>query len=418
MNPCDAFRRSAVYQVLAPPANDRGKSLGVGFDSWRRLAVLSLDSTGGAAATRKERDKVSRLGIGIIGCGEVTQIIHLPSLRQLNDLFVVTAICDVSQRVLDGVGDEWGIHARLIDYRELLALDSVDAVLIANPNAFHAEMTIAALRAGLHVLVEKPMCLNLAENDAIIAAEKETGMTVQVGTMRRYAPAFLEACRIVKDMDEIHLAKAQDIIGRNSLVIEPTASVVRGDDIPEALAETMRQLEAEQIRAAIGEVSDDLKTAYRMMLGLSTHDTSAMREMLGMPKRVLHATQRGGGRYLTATFDYGDFVCLFTTGGDSIPRYDTYLEVYGANQVIRVDYDTPYVRNMPITVSVLESADGVYTTSSRRHPAWGDAFTEEWRAFHHHVVNGEAAKTSPQDFREDLVLFRDMIRLMAGSETA
>lgn len=358
---------------------------------------------------------MSRLRIGIIGCGEVTQIIHLPTLRQLNKLFEVVAICDVSQNVLDGVGGEWGIAARFIDFAELLAQDSIDAVLIANPNAYHADMTIAALHAGKHVLVEKPMCLNLAENDAIIAAADQSGKIVQVGTMRRYAPAFLEACQLVKDLHEIRLAKVHDIIGRNSLVIEPTSRVVRGDDIPVSVGEAMRQLEAEQIHTAIGEAPDALKTAYRMMLGLSTHDTSAMREMLGMPKRVLHASQRANGRYLTATFDYGDFVCLFSTGGDSIPRYDTFLEVYGASSVIRVDYDTPYVRNMPIMLSVLESSDGVSTARSQRHPAWGDAFTEEWRAFHHNVIHGDRSKTSPQDFRQDLVLFRDMIHMMGGA---
>ncbi len=357
---------------------------------------------------------MSRLRIGIIGCGEVTQIIHLPTLRQLNELFEVVAICDVSQKVLDGVGGEWGIEARYIDFADLLVLVSIDAVLIANPNAYHAGMTIAALRTGKHVMVEKPMCLNLAENDAIIAAADETGKTVQVGTMRRYAPAFLEACQLVKDLDDIRLAKAHDVIGRNSLVIEPTSRVVRGDDIPATVGEAMRQLEADQVSAAIGDVPDALMNAYRMMLGLSTHDISAMREMLGMPKRVLHASQRANGRFLTATFDYGDFVCLFSTGGDNIPRYDTFLEVYGANSVIRVDYDTPYVRNMPITLSVLESSDGVYATRSQRHPAWGDAFTQEWRAFHHNVTHGKRSKTSPQDFRQDLVLFREMIQMMGA----
>ena len=357
---------------------------------------------------------MSRLRIGIIGCGEVTQIIHLPTLRQLNELFEVVAICDVSQKVLDGVGGEWGIEARYIDFAELLALDSIDAVLIANPNAYHAGMTIAALRADKHVLVEKPMCLNLTENDAIIAAAEETGNIVQVGTMRRYAAAFLEACQLVKDLDEIRLAKVHDVIGRNALVIEPTSRVVRGDDMPATVGEAMRQLEADQISAAVGDIPDELKTAYRMMLGLSTHDTSAMREMLGMPKRVLHASQRAKGRFLTATFDYGEFVCLFSTGGDRIPRYDTFLEVYAANSVIRVDYDTPYVRNMPITLSVLESKDGVYATRSQRHPAWGDAFTEEWRAFHQNVIHGKRSKTSPQDFRQDLVLFREMIQMMGA----
>ena len=348
-------------------------------------------------------------------CDEVALIVHLPTLYQLNNLFEVSAICDVSRQVLAGVGDAWNIATRVTTYQELLALDSIDAVLIANPSPYHAEITIAAMAAGKHVLVEKPMCMNLAENDAIIAEQKRTGKIVQVGTMRRYAPAFLEACRIVKDMKVIRMAQVHDIIGRNSLVIEPTSRVVIGNDIPESIIESMRQLQDGQIRAAFGEVPGALKTAYGMMLGLSTHDLSAMREMLGMPHRVLHASQRQGGRYLTATFDYGDYVCQFTTGSDNIPRFDTYLQVFGDDRVLRVDYDTPFVRNLPIRLTVTETTDGVNTTQRVTHPEWGDAFTEEWRAFHHSVISGQPAKASPQDFRHDMILFREMIQLMADA---
>ena len=72
------------------------------------------------------------------------------------------------------------------------------------------------------------------------------------------------------------------------------------------------------------------------MLGLSSHDISAMRELLGMPKKVLHATQRSGGMYLTATFDYGDYVCQFDTGVDTLPRFDANLEVFGEKKYVRV----------------------------------------------------------------------------------
>ncbi len=356
-----------------------------------------------------------RFRIGIIGCGSVSQIVHLPTLNQLNDLFEVTALCDVSHKVLAGVGDDWGIATRVADYEDLLALEMVDAVLIANPDVYHAEVTIAALRANKHVLVEKPMCLNLTENDAIIEAEKETGKIVQVGTMRRYAPAFIEACRIVQGLDEIRLARVHDLIGRNSLVIEPTSRVVPADDMPAALSGAMRQRSAEAIRGAIGAVPYALSTAYRMMLGLSTHDLSAMREMLGMPRRVLYASQHDGGRYQTAAFDYGDFICQFSTGVDNIPRFDTYLQVYGDNKVVRVDYDTPFVRNLPITLTVTETTDGANKQQTVTHPGWGDAFTEEWRAFHRSVATGEKPKSNPQDFRHDLVLFQDMIRLMSGA---
>ncbi len=353
-----------------------------------------------------------KLRIGIVGCGSVAQIVHLPTLRQLGDLFEVGAICDLSPSVLAGVGEAWNIANRFRDYEDLLALDEIDAVLIANPNVFHAEVSIAALRAGKHVLVEKPLCMNLAENDAIIAEQERTGLVLQVGTMRRYAPAFVEACQIVKDMPEIRLAHVHDIIGGNALVIEPTSRVIKADDLPESLGEATRERQDMQIRAAIGDAPDALKTAYSMLLGLNTHDTSAMREMLGMPKSVLHAAQRRGGRALTAAFDYGDYVCLFSSGSDNIPRYDTWLQVYGEAKTVRVDYDTPFARNLPITLTVAESADGIDHTRTIRHPGWGDAFTEEWRAFHDSVITGRQPKSSPQDFRQDLLLYREMIRCM------
>ena len=356
---------------------------------------------------------MSLLRIGIVGCGGVTQIVRLPTLYQLNNLFEVTAICDVSRQVLAGVGDAWNIATRTTSYQDLLSLDSIEAVLIANPSPYHAEITIAAMGASKHVLVEKPMCMNLAENDAIIAEQKRTGKIVHVGTMRRYAPAFVKACRIVKDMKVIRLAQVHDIIGRNSLVIEPTSNVIKGNDTPESITESMRQLHEGQIREAIGDVPGTIKTAYELMLGLSTHDTSAMREMLGMPKKVLHASQRYGGRTITATFDYGDYVCQFTTGSDNIPRFDTYLQVFGDDRVVRVDYDTPFVRNLPIRLTVTETTDGVNTTQRVTHPGWGDAFTEEWRAFHDSVMSGQPAKASPQDFRHDMLLFREMIQEMA-----
>jgi predicted dehydrogenase len=355
---------------------------------------------------------MATLRIGIVGCGEVAQIIHLPTLYQLNDLYEVTALCDVSQTVLNAVGQTWRVDTRLTDYRDLVALDTVDAVLIANPHAHHAEVVLAAIEADKHVLVEKPMCLNLHDNDAIIAAQERTGKVVQVGTMRRYAPAFLEACQMAREMDGIRMARVHDVIGRNALIIEPTSRVIRAHDVPEDVRQATSDLQRRQISAAIGDVSPDLVTAYLVMLGLSTHDLSAMRELLGTPKEVLHAAQRQGGIYITAMFDYGDYVCMFETGIDDIPRFDAFLEVYGADRVIRVDYDTPYVRNLPIRVTVTQTIDGQNTVNATTHPAWGDAFTEEWRAFHDNVVNGKLPKTSPQDFRNDLVMFSDMIQMM------
>ena len=70
---------------------------------------------------------MDQIRVGIVGCGEVTQIIHLPSLYRLSDQFTVTAICDVSPTVLDGVGTRWNVAKRYGHYQDLVA----DPALVA-----------------------------------------------------------------------------------------------------------------------------------------------------------------------------------------------------------------------------------------------------------------------------------------------
>ena len=94
----------------------------------------------GATSTKR------RIRVGIVGCGEVTQIMHWPSLYQLVDRFEVTALCDVSPLILEELGKLWNVRTLTTNHRELVARNDVDAILVANPNAFHAEVTLDAYR--------------------------------------------------------------------------------------------------------------------------------------------------------------------------------------------------------------------------------------------------------------------------------
>src|SRR6202023_216907 len=129
----------------------------------------------------------------------------------------------VSPLILEQLGKLWTIRTLATDHRELVASDEVDAVLVANPNAFHAEVTLDAIAAGKHVLVEKPMCITRREANQIITAQENRKIIVQVGYMRRYAPAFLAGCKVVKAMTEIKFARVRDFLGSNSLVFNPTS---------------------------------------------------------------------------------------------------------------------------------------------------------------------------------------------------
>jgi predicted dehydrogenase len=356
-----------------------------------------------------------RVRVGIVGCGEATQIIHWPSLYQLADRFEVTALCDVSPLILEELGKLWNVRTLATNHRELVARHDVDAILVANPNAFHAEVTLDAIAAGKHVLVEKPMCVTRREADQIVAAQKKSNLVVQVGYMRRYAPAFLQGCEAVKAIKEIKFARVRDFLGLNSLIVNPTSRVIRDEQLPESVKKDAQLRDEALIDEALGgKPRPALRRAYAVMLGLSSHDLSAMRELLGMPKKVLYAAQRGDGLFMAAAFDYGPYICQFETGIDRIARFDAHLEVYGNEKVVRIQYDTPYVRNLPIRLFVTEDNGHGGVTNVDSHPGWGDPFVAEWKTFYENVTENKAPKTDPADFAQDLELFAEMARLMRG----
>jgi predicted dehydrogenase len=351
---------------------------------------------------------MDRIRVGVIGCGEAAQILHLPTLAQLSDRFEVTALCDVSATVLNGVGDLWGISRRVSDYRDLL--DDVDAVVIANPDPYHAEATLAAIAAGKDVLCEKPMCLGPRECDEIVAAAEREGRIVQVGYMRRHPPAVRDAKRLLAEIGEVRFARVHDVIGLNRAIIDQTSTVIRGDDVPQAAIDASWARRRELVEEALGPLEPGPAGAYDLLLGLGSHDSSAMRELLGTPRGVAHASQRPG--YVTATIDYGSFSCHFEIGVDEIPRYDTHIEIFGARHVLRLRWDVPYVRNLPTTLSVLEADDRGGFSERTVMPEWGDPFVAEWTAFHRHVVDRTQPAASAADFRHELDLFGAMVRSM------
>ena len=350
---------------------------------------------------------MKQVNVGVIGLGEVAQIIHLPILQSLSDRFRIQAICDISPGLLRAVGDRYGIAEpdRYDDPFALVQRPDLDAVFVLNSDEYHADCVIAAAQSGKHVLVEKPMCLTFAEAEAIIRARDETGVQVMVGYMRRFAPAFVQAVAEVRELGKINYARIRDIIGRNRLIIDQSSVVLRYDDIPEE-AKLDRTARAERlVREAIGEAPPDIVGAYRFLLGLNSHDISAMRELLGMPRGVVSARHWNAGKFLTVVFAYDGYCAVLESGVDEQLRFDAHIEVYGITKSVRVQYDSPYIRHLPTTLVINETVGDAYQQRVER-PTFKDPYTHEIEYFHEVVTTGVSPKTTPEDFMDDLRLMR------------
>jgi len=120
---------------------------------------------------------------GLIGCGRVAPR-HAQSLAQLSEARLV-AVADVREDRARRFSEEYGVEA-YTDYQEMLARPDVDAVTVCVPSGLHAQVAIDVLRAGKHVLVEKPIALDLADADRMIATARETGLKLGVVLQNRY----------------------------------------------------------------------------------------------------------------------------------------------------------------------------------------------------------------------------------------
>jgi predicted dehydrogenase len=357
---------------------------------------------------------VSRLRVGVIGLGEVAQIIHLPVLRSLPELFEVRAVCDISATLLQVIGDQYAVPGRYPTALEMLDAEELDCVLVLNSDEYHAECVTLALDRGINVLVEKPMCLSPREAEEIIRARDRADRVVMVGYMRRFAPAFIEATERIATMGRINYARVHDIIGRNQLIVDQTAIVERPRDIPGHLMQERRDRAQRLVADAIGPVPAELVNAYRMLCGLGSHDLSAMRELLGRPRGVASARQWRGGGFITALLEYDDYYVTYETGVDEQVRFDAHIEVYAESSMLRVQYDTPYVRHFP-TVLITEETSGAALHRTVSRPHLKDPYTHELEYFHHVVTEKQIPKTSPEDYVEDLDLFAEIIRALDRS---
>jgi len=354
------------------------------------------------------------LNVGVIGLGEVAQVIHLPVLQSLPERFSVRAGCDISPTLAKQVGERFGIPQVYLDATEMLEAGGLDAVLVLNSDEYHADCVVSALEHGLHVLVEKPMCLSPREAERIIETRDRTGLTVMVGYMRRFAPAFLDAVELLPSLGGVNFARVHDVIGRNQLIVDQTSYVVRPADLTQAQLQERWDRGSRLVKDAIGDVGGELAGAYRLLCGLGSHDLSAMRELLGPPQGVAAARMWKQGGYLAALLDYPDFVVSYETGVDEQLRFDAHLEVYGDRASMRIQYDTPYVRHLPTTL-IVEETTGTALKRTVTRPHLKDPYTHELEYFHDTVTQGRTPKTSPEDFVEDLDLFAELIRVLGRS---
>src|SRR5438105_4396655 len=356
----------------------------------------------------------SRVSVGVVGCGMVAQAEHLQNLLQLSDRFEIAALADPSRTVREAMGARYAVSRVYDGYEPLLGAGELDAVVISAPAATHAEITLAALDAGLHVFVEKPLCITLADADRIVAARDHAQRVVQVGYMKRFDPAWE---RMLEELPD----SAGELRYIRVMCHDPEwvpffaeGDIVKGPDVPPAVIEATKRAESEQVEAAVGNGSPEVVFAFSdAYLGSMVHDVNVVHgllERLGepLPGRVVGAAWWNGGRAITGSVQLANgarwdsaWIQLL-----DIREYQEQVGFYFRDSLRQLTFPSPWLRQAPTRYERSE-ADGL-DRAVRSFESHRESFVRELVHFHECITEGVECRTPPEQARVDIELLTQM----------
>jgi predicted dehydrogenase len=350
--------------------------------------------------------------VGVIGCGTIAQVMHLPYLRSLSGQFKITALSDISPGLLDLLGSQYGVpeKRRFPDYRDLINSD-IDAVLILTSGS-HAPQIMAAAAAGKHILAEKPLCFTLREASEIEAAVTRAGVTLMVGYMKRYDPGYLYAQRLVSALDDRRCVQITTLHPSEDLYLG-MHGVVRVGDAPPDVLDRLNREQQELLDEAVGSVSDSLLFVYfDVFLGSMVHDINALRALVGDPTDVLCTEiwpDDSVAPSVTTVLRHPDGLRTTYTWTYLADMRDYFEEiaVLAPAGRVRIQFPSPFLKHWPTPVVVQRMESGALM-DSRVQVSYEEAFREELRAFHQCVVTGTPPLTDVRDGRRDIAVLQQI----------
>ena len=353
------------------------------------------------------RSTPTRVRVGVIGAGLIAQVMHLHYLRELSDMFEVSVICDVAAENAAASAARYGVTKTSTDWRELLR-EPIDAVLVLTGGS-HAPMAIEAARAGLHVLVEKPMCFSTTEAAAMVDAADAAGVTLMVAYNKRYDPAYLRFRDEVASLPDPRFLRVTTLESPIAPYVThyPLSPVKRP---PEAVLERLRAESEASVIEAIGDVDPAIRRIYHaVLLDTLVHELNAVRGLLGEPDRLDYVDLRE--TTVSVMLRFGDLpVAIHWIDLPGIARYEMDFALYAPDRRVSLSFPSPFLRNAPTVISVETGDPGsARSSASEEVTSYESSFKRELIAFHSAIVDGAPVATPGRDAMRDIALCEAII---------
>lgn len=353
-----------------------------------------------------------RLRVGVIGCGGIAQMMHLPTLGERPDLFEIVAIADISEGVLHAVGERYGVSERSKDFRDVARNPNVDAVFVLSSGRHDAALA-AAFAASKHVFVEKPLGFGRPETEALATAARGARGFTMVGYHKRFDPSYLAAAALVKSMPDLRYVEAtvlhpDDGAYREHHAILPHREPVRpGVDEAQTNAGARREAQTADLKEGLDATVRpgapvDERVAALMLWQSLIHDVNALRGVLGEPQRVLSASvwNEGMAQHSLTQFPKGVRVSMSWISLPGVKHYEERLRFVSPNLRVTLVFPSPYLRHAPTRLEV-ERMEGETLVLEDRTVSYEEAFRAEVHHFRESVLGGQAPSITVEEAVND-----------------
>jgi predicted dehydrogenase len=343
-----------------------------------------------------------RVRIGVVGCGLIAQVMHLPYLSEMPDRYEVAAVWDLSETVASARAERYGVPRVHTRWEDLLA-EPLDAVLIAT-SGDHAPIAISAAQAGCHVLVEKPMALCFADAERMVAAARDADVQLMVRTMKRYDPAYERLREMLDGADDLRLVRVTTLESPFEPYVAHYPLVSATDAPPDVIAD-LQAREAEVLDAALPGVDAETRHCYRwIMLDNLVHELNALRGVLGEPTEVVSADL--SPRVVSINLRFGEVDChLSWVDLPGIARYHQEFAFYAPDRRLTLALPSPFLRSAPSRLIVEGGEPGTPDAWARDEVVgYDEAFRRELVEFSECVRTGREPRTSGIDGSHDMRL--------------
>ena len=352
------------------------------------------------------------LRVGVIGCGGIAQMHHLPTLAERPDLFRIAALADLNPAVLEAVAARYGVETRTTDYRELLGRGDLDALLLL-ASGCHREAALTLVRSDKHLFIEKPLAFSLQETEEVARAARGRRGALMVGYHKRFDPAYLrtrEALRRGRGWRyaEVTVLHPDDDAYRTHHALLPP----REGPSPERSEQELDRITLDKVttgafRGCVDHVVGadaplPVRVGALLLFESVIHDVNALRGLLGEPQEVISAHVWRGGFAQSSLTRFPDdlVVSLSWISLPGLRHYEERLRFVAPRERVTLTFPSPYLRHAPSPLEI-ERMDGEELVVERRTVSYEEAFRAELHAFRRCVAAGEAPKPDLDDALAD-----------------